>query len=194
MIHAPVGTSDSILYDREEGALQRGSCGIPGQPYYCIPAPAALNYEVNAISPRLVEAEGQPSGVFGSRMVTEAPAFAPSGWLLLDLSLGHQGHVLAGGIGEDGRALDLRGRPVNGFMAYDIINANAQPGLLANYSGLFPHRGRVATPTPSHRPARKDARRFEQHRCSQCRTARTRQPRRDCVMHGAFIGKSLQSD
>ena len=26
------------------------------------------------------------------------------------------------------------------LMAYNVINTNAQPGLLANYSGLFRHR------------------------------------------------------
>ncbi len=32
-------------------------------------------------------------------------------------------------------------------MAYDIVNANANPGLLANYSGLFPLRAEPPTCT-----------------------------------------------
>lgn len=30
--------------------------------------------------------------------------------------------------------------PVTGFMVYNIINANAAPGRLANYGGALPHR------------------------------------------------------
>ena len=37
-----------------------------------------------------------------------------------------------------------RGLPATGFMVYNIINSNAQPGKLANYSGLFPHRASLS--------------------------------------------------
>jgi hypothetical protein len=37
-------------------------------------------------------------------------------------------------------AIELRGAPATGFMAYNIVNANAAPGKLANYGGIFPHR------------------------------------------------------
>ena len=33
------------------------------------------------------------------------------------------------------------GLPVTGFEAVNVINANAAPGQLANYSGFFKHRG-----------------------------------------------------
>jgi hypothetical protein len=29
-------------------------------------------------------------------------------------------------------------------MVYNIINANAQPGTLANYGGAFPHRSTIS--------------------------------------------------
>ena len=32
------------------------------------------------------------------------------------------------------------GLPVTGYYGYNVINANAQPGSLANYGGLFRHR------------------------------------------------------
>jgi hypothetical protein len=35
----------------------------------------------------------------------------------------------------------LVGLPATGFWAANYVNANAQPGLLANYSGLHKHRG-----------------------------------------------------
>jgi hypothetical protein len=38
----------------------------------------------------------------------------------------------------------LHGLPVTGFMAYNIVNANAAPGKLANYGGTFAHRANVS--------------------------------------------------
>lgn len=38
----------------------------------------------------------------------------------------------------------VMGLPVVGFMAYNIINAQAQPGVLANYGGTFRHRPTVS--------------------------------------------------
>ena len=34
----------------------------------------------------------------------------------------------------------MYGLPAIGFMAYNIVNAQAQPGLLANYGGTFSQR------------------------------------------------------
>jgi hypothetical protein len=47
---------------------------------------------------------------------------------------------LPDGTDADGNAVTLLGLPVTGFMAYNVINTNAQPGLLANYSGVFANR------------------------------------------------------
>jgi hypothetical protein len=38
----------------------------------------------------------------------------------------------------------LHGLPVAGFMVYNIINANAAPGKLANYGGSYVHRSTVS--------------------------------------------------
>jgi hypothetical protein len=34
----------------------------------------------------------------------------------------------------------MHGLPATGFEAFNVINSDAQPGLLANYGGLFRHR------------------------------------------------------
>lgn len=82
--------------------------------------------------------------LLGSRLNGEAtlPPMGASGHI--ELSLGTfpntEVHVLSGGKAEDGTAVALHGLPVTGFMVYNIVNAHAQPGRLANYGGLFPHR------------------------------------------------------
>ncbi len=84
------------------------------------------------------------SGVFGSRLAIPPYTYAydhddwfdpGSGTLTLEFSSqGLYGHD------PEGRAVWLLGLPVSGFMAYNIINANAAPGKLANYGGTFRHR------------------------------------------------------
>ena len=54
----------------------------------------------------------------------------------LDLASGDGGHSMR----PAGNGVVMHGLPTTGFEAYNIINANAQPGLLANYGGLFRHR------------------------------------------------------
>jgi hypothetical protein len=50
---------------------------------------------------------------------------------------------LTEGTDSNGHSVTLYGLPVTGFMAYNVINTNAQPGLLANYSGVFANRAGV---------------------------------------------------
>ena len=45
-------------------------------------------------------------------------------------------------------ALDA-GLPVVGFMAYNVINTQAQPGMLANYSGTYRHRSTMSCNGPA---------------------------------------------
>ena len=133
---AGVPTHGSI-YDREEGFSDFGACnGL------CPPTLTSdsLSYVVNvlpvqnvAVVPALV------SGVFGSTLAPfPISAFADDGQIVLRLDL--PGHQLPGGIDFNGDEITLAGLPVAGFMSYNVINTNAQPGLLANYSGLFRHR------------------------------------------------------
>jgi hypothetical protein len=83
-------------------------------------------YDNSAVSPR----DGQPQ--FGA------------GWVHLDFPVPGFSGALGGGqriLSSGARvAIELEGAPVTGFMAYNIVNANAAPGMLANYGGIFAHR------------------------------------------------------
>jgi hypothetical protein len=129
-------------YDREEGATQ--------QPPVCdslCPAPPILYlaYEVNVLSyvagSSNAFTSGTPSRVLGSLLTYSAlDPNGGSGFTHLDLVSGDGGHFLPGGIDPDGNPMLLAGLPAVGFMVYNIINTNAQPGLLANYGGAFAHK------------------------------------------------------
>jgi hypothetical protein len=80
---------------------------------------------------------------FVSRIDATAFGFR-SGWLRLDLTTDSYGspqsnHVLAAINGPR-----FRGLPAIGFAAVNYVNANAAPGVLANYSGALPHRAHLA--------------------------------------------------
>ena len=49
--------------------------------------------------------------------------------------------ILPGGTLSTGQNVSISGLPVVGFMVYNVVNANAQPGVLGNYGGVFAHRG-----------------------------------------------------
>ncbi|MGH8173299.1 MAG: hypothetical protein ACREPX_09125 [Rhodanobacteraceae bacterium] len=130
---APVSVAGTI-YDREEGSTEF-PCGA------C--TPPTLPYNVNVISFLNVPAPaGGPSGVLGSTLsVLNISPYGTSGALTLDLVNGDPDqHALPGGIDAAGNELTLRGLPATGFMVYNIINTQAQPGMLANYGGAFHHR------------------------------------------------------
>ena len=141
-----------LVYDREEGVdatYPLGGCGFicPGD------MTREFGYEVNTLSflPSGT-ADGTPSGVFGSKLTSNFNAYGAdgtgtmgtSGWVSVDVYSADGGHWLPGGTLANGSAVTLLGLPVTGFMAYNIINAQAQPGMLANYGGTFPMRGAFA--------------------------------------------------
>jgi len=100
-----------------------------------------LPYQVTVIS--FLNASptgGVSSGVFGSSLTSvNIPPYASSGAVTLDLSNGETGiHQLPGGVDGQGRAVSLIGLPATGFMSYNIINTQAQPGMLANYGWRIP--------------------------------------------------------
>jgi hypothetical protein len=115
-------------YDRE-ALIVTWRCGLPD----CF---AQFPYQVNVVP---ISSDGAPS-ILSTRLSNEQllPATGQSGHI--DLDLGYAAHVLHGGKLHDGTAVDLLGLPVTGFMVYNVINTQAQPGRLANYGGLFPHR------------------------------------------------------
>jgi hypothetical protein len=105
----------------------------------------ALSYQVNAIAIRSGGALDDPSGVFGSRQVSlTIPPSGSAGNILMNLAGDAGLHELTGGHEADGSPYVLGGLPVVGFMAYNIVNENAQQGVLANYGGTFPLRAESA--------------------------------------------------
>jgi hypothetical protein len=128
------------LYDREEGVfadIEACSLCPPVSPVPTFP------YAVNVVG----FGGGAVSGVFGSNVV---PFFvslggATAGNVRMNLLDNASVQQLPGGTAvADGDTVTLRGLPVTGFMAYNVINTNAQPGLLANYSGVFANRASVS--------------------------------------------------
>ena len=141
----------ATTYDREELASGSGpppdGCGIP-----CVASPPiVLDYQVNVMGFLAEDTPvGTPTPVLGSRLSTfyttgwGQPPRPNDGWIDLDLYNGDAGHVLPGGTSPQHDGVFLLGLPVTGFMVYNIVNANAQPGILGNYSGAFAHRSTEA--------------------------------------------------
>lgn len=124
------------IYDREEGTPVLNTCPSPIGPD-CILSNPNLPYEVNVVS--FTNTGGATkSAVFGSNLYKSIPAYGVDGWAKFDLYAGS--HVLTGGTTPAGTKVDLHGLPVLGFYATNVINTQAQPGKLANYSGVFRHK------------------------------------------------------
>jgi hypothetical protein len=131
-------TAVGTLYDREEDAVTTlgvcsGICPPPGNVQ-----PPTFPYAVNIAA----FAAGPPSQVFGSNVVPFHVQLLGATAGNLTLSFVDSGNIqqLPGGTDGNGATFTLLGLPVTGFMAYNVINTNAQPGLLANYSGVFANR------------------------------------------------------
>lgn len=124
------------IYDREEGTSVLSQCPSPIGPD-CILTNPNLPYEVNVVS-FTTEGGASSSAVFGSKLYKSVPAFGNDGWAKFDLYAST--HTLPGGTTPAGSAISLNGLPVLGFYATNVINSNAQPGKLANYSGVFRHK------------------------------------------------------
>jgi hypothetical protein len=132
---AAVDISGSV-YDREEGS---GDGFGQGCASLCPPSESGLSYQVNVIPVANPVTPAAATGVFGSALAKfPIPPYGDDGQIVMRFDTNP--HFLPGGVDPDGRSNSLVGLPVTGFMAYNVINANAQPGLLANYSGVFRHR------------------------------------------------------
>jgi hypothetical protein len=134
------------IYDQEafhqSNPPPSGGCG-----FICPAlAPFVLPYEVNAVSFVPWTDMYAPSGVFGSQLsIPFGPLYAPygdAGWARIGFNAPLEPHALTGGTNA-GSPIALNGLPAIGFMVYNIVNANAAPGRLANYGGTFAHRSTV---------------------------------------------------
>lgn len=128
----------AAVYDREEGQATDAPAEI-GPP---ISHPDAFSYQVNVLGFATPPTDVSTSAVLGSSLIVHwnFAQFGTAGWALVDLASGDDGHALL----PDRNGIVLRGLPVTGFMVYNIINANAQPGMLANYGGTFAHRSTMS--------------------------------------------------
>jgi hypothetical protein len=130
-------------FDREELYAEASGCG-----FICPQTPYVLAYEANIFG-FLNAGPGMPSGVLGSVLTSfygNPPTLSPrsdEGWADIDLFPGDGGHLMFGTL-STGEDVMLHGLPVVGFMVYNVVNANAQPGVLGNYGGAFPHRSTLA--------------------------------------------------
>ncbi|HEX5123901.1 MAG TPA: hypothetical protein VFV97_11695 [Rhodanobacteraceae bacterium] len=134
------GRSDTVVggevYDREEGVVTPITACTLCPPVAPIPS---FPYAVNDVA--FINGGGA-AVVFGSNVTpfTLSLAGATTGNAVMDFVDASHLQQLPGGIDGDGNTVTLLGLPVTGFMAYNVINTNAQPGLLANYSGVFANR------------------------------------------------------
>jgi hypothetical protein len=116
----------AFIYDRS-GAVQAGYAG----------SSLALIYDTNVIS---FQPGGSTSAVFGSTLDFNVAPAAIDGTMRLEAPGDHSQPGIGEARGLPFQAGWLYGAPVIGFMAYNIVNANAQPGLLANYGAVSQHR------------------------------------------------------
>ena len=137
---------EAYIYDREERMTttrDQEYCGYPCP----VQQPIFLSYQTNVIA---FGADGTasntPSRVLGSvlslyyRAGYGQPVRPDAGWMLLDITT-LDPFGLNNGVNAAGETVYVFGMPAIGFMAYNIVNANAQPGVLGNYGGAFAHRG-----------------------------------------------------
>jgi len=137
---------DATFHDQEGGAaasILPPNCGTS-----CATNLAPLSYAVNVLSILHAGTDGR-SPVLGSQLAsvlkpyTMAASLNDAGWISMDFDSDAERHTLPDGHAGD-HTVTLHGLPASGFMVYNIINANAAPGRLANYGGAFTHRTGVA--------------------------------------------------
>jgi hypothetical protein len=84
--------------------------------------------------------DDETSPVLGSALAANVDTRADNlsnGWLRIGLNPLGETHALP----ASAEGVIFFGLPVTGFAATNFVNANAQPGQLANYSGLWKHKG-----------------------------------------------------
>lgn len=122
------------IYDREEQSPSSGPIdfsplppGVPGN---------ALCEETNVIS---FSQAGDETEILGSRLALNIDAPFQDGWLQLSFPTNEETGFTPGFTSADGDSYG--GLPATGFEAVNVINNNASPGKVANYSAFFKHRG-----------------------------------------------------
>jgi len=116
-------------YDRN-GPDPTGDIGFPEPPitggnYLCYEA-QFITFNQQAVEP------GVPTTVFGSLFGSNYFTNHDSGWFAVSFDNAAERASLEGNV--------FNGLPAVGFLAANYINANVTPGVLSNYSGVYPHR------------------------------------------------------
>lgn len=149
------GTSDVVVglfpYNREEATngdcvgsdADNPACGVCFSP--CddpVASVPVLSYESQVISFQ-TEADfnaNSTSPVLGSALANNIDVradFLNEGWLRIAFNPTSEPHQLS----ESSQGEVFDGLPSTGFAITNYVNANAAPGVLANYSGLWHHKG-----------------------------------------------------
>jgi len=119
-------------FDREGDTPPNFGCGwecpVLNNQYLCYEA-ELITFNQNDVEP------GIRTRIFESLVAINIPTNYDNGWFELTLS-NDALQVLRPSI--EGNA--FRGVPVAGFLAVNYINANVTPGVLSNYSAVYPHR------------------------------------------------------
>ncbi|MGE3731584.1 MAG: hypothetical protein AB7F83_13675 [Lysobacterales bacterium] len=157
---APVDVNLTV-FNREEGPTIEG-CVDPSDPaclpFSPLPPEGEVNtpqllWETNVITFNQADSITVGSSIFGSTLVANVDAAAigvTEGWMRLGLYDAVGPLLITNHISRpDAAANSFFGLPAAGFWAVGFTNGEASPGVLANYSGLYRHKGsRVYLPTP----------------------------------------------
>jgi hypothetical protein len=138
-------------YDREEGNpssctgsdANNPNCGVCFSP--CDEnqfAPPVLSYEAQIVSFKSAAdfAADPTSPVLGSQLASNVDVqadFLTEGWMRISLDPSSELHELSPS--SEGEV--FTGLPATGFAITNYVNSNAAPGKLANYAGLWHHKG-----------------------------------------------------
>lgn len=162
--YSGAGTGESKVqvglfpYDREEGNpsactgsdVDNPNCGVCFSP--CDPGDnpiPVLRYEAQVISFQTATDFGtnRTSPVLGSQLASNVDVradFLNEGWMRIALNPTSELHLMSPS--SEGEV--FQGLPVTGFAITNYVNSNAAPGRLANYSGLWRHKGSRACTVP----------------------------------------------
>ena len=129
------------VYDREERTIAYGGgFSAPNIPLW------DFCYAVNAVT--FAAQSATPVSMLSSSLTVADPVELPnaqpgSGHVIADLTHGTTGDLQTNHVLVSINGVTLTGLPALGFAAIDYVNGNATPGMLANYSGAYPHRSTV---------------------------------------------------
>jgi hypothetical protein len=127
------------IFDREERRPGPGGIDFSPPPPDAVGPQLCFESQVITFDQSERAIANDPSLLLGSRLYTniQAADFGfENGWLKLNFA-SEIAHELR--VSNEGNR--FRGLPATGFSISRYINANAAPGTLANYSGLWKHRG-----------------------------------------------------